>query len=251
MIENIKYVHHPNVYNFEAAKEIVPYLVGLLNPKSVVDVGCGIGTWLKVFLDHNVEDYIGIDGEYVDRSLLEINDSFFISYDLEKYYLCDRKFDLVISLEVAEHLKEDSADDFISTLTNLSDVVVFSAAIPNQGGQNHINEQDPKYWITKFEEKGFECFDILRPLFWNNNKVDCWYKQNIFLFTKKEVLKNKLKNFETFNKFHLVHPDLLKIKEGELLAIKNNHQLIVNGKKEKRFYWNLFITMVKSLSFKD
>lgn len=247
--EKIKYIHHSRVYNFEAAQEIVPYLIGLLNPNSVVDVGCGIGTWLKVFLDHKIEDCLGIDGEYIDKNLLTIKDRFFISYDLEKYYSCNRKFDLVISLEVAEHLKEDSADNFINTLTDLSDVVVFSAAIPNQGGQNHLNEQEPQYWTTKFEEKGFTCFDVLRPIFWNNDKVDCWYKQNIFLFTKNEVLKSKLVDFETFSKSHIVHPDLLKIKEGELIAIKKNHQLIISGKKEKRFYWGLFIAFVKSFKF--
>ena len=247
--KDIRYVHHERIHNFVAAEEIVPYLMNLLNPKSVVDVGCGTGTWLKVFSDYGVNDFLGIDGDYVDRKKLKIKSESFTEFDLEKHYNSDKKFDLAISLEVAEHLKEESADIFIKTLTNLSDIVIFSAAIPNQGGQNHLNEQEPLYWISKFKNEGFDCLDVLRPIFWENNKVDCWYRQNSFLFTKNEVLKNKLEDFVTFNNFHLVHPDLLKIKERELIARQNNHKLIISGKKEKRFYYNLFITLIKSLKF--
>jgi SAM-dependent methyltransferase len=247
--KEVRYVHYERVHNFAAAEEVVPYLMDLINPKSVVDVGCGTGTWLKVFSDNGITDFLGIDGDYVDRKALKIKRESFVEFDLEKVYSSNMKFDLAISLEVAEHLKESSADNIISTLTDLSEVVVFSAAIPNQGGQNHLNEQEPSYWIAKFEEKGFECFDILRPVFWNNNRVDCWYRQNIFLFTKNEELKQKYQQCNTFNNFHLVHPELLRIKEEELIGIKENHKKIIKGKKENRFYWNLLISLVKSFRF--
>jgi SAM-dependent methyltransferase len=248
---DIKYVHHSRVHNFSAAEEMVPYIVNLLQPNSVVDVGCGIGTWLKVFLDNGVLDYLGIDGNYLDKSLLKIDKSFFVQHDLETYYASTRKFDLVISLEVAEHLKEESADEFINTLTDLGDVVVFSAAVPNQGGQNHLNEQKPSYWIEKFKDQGFECFDILRPVFWDNTNVDCWYRQNIFLFSKRQDLKDKLKVMKTFCNAHLVHPELLQIKEGELLALKRNQTTIIKGKKGKSFYWKLFISVIKNIIFSN
>ena len=244
--KDIRYVHHESVHNFTAAEEIVPYIINLLEPNSVVDVGCGIATWLKVFSDNGITDFLGIDGNYVDRNGLKIKSTSFIEFDLETFYSSQRKFDLAISLEVAEHLKEDSADIFIKTLTNLSDIVVFSAAIPNQGGQNHLNEQEPFYWISKFEKEGFTCLDILRPIFWENKKVDCWYRQNIFLFTNKESLIDKLKSFNTFSNHHLVHPELLRIKEGVLKSQKNNHDVILNGKKEVRFYFKVLFRALKS-----
>jgi SAM-dependent methyltransferase len=243
---NIRYIHHKSVHNFAAAEEVVPYIIGLLELNSVVDVGCGTGTWLKVFSDNGVTDFLGIDGDYVERNALKIKNTSFVEFDLETFYRSQRKFDLAISLEVAEHLKEESADIFIKSLTNLSDVVVFSAAIPNQGGQNHLNEQEPAYWISKFEEEGYKCFDILRPIFWENKKVDCWYRQNMFLFTKEEFLIDKLKSFNTFSNHHLVHPELLKIKERVLNNQKNNNDVIVSGKKGMRFYFETLFMAIKS-----
>ncbi len=162
MKESVRYIHEETVHNFKAAREVVPFLLEILDVRSVVDVGCGIGTWLKVFEENGVQDILGIDGDYVDKSLLKIDNQKFKEYDLEKLYNTDRKFDLAISLEVAEHLSIDSANVFVKTITNLSDTVVFSAAIPYQGGQNHINEQEPNYWIEKFENEGFKLFDILK-----------------------------------------------------------------------------------------
>lgn len=244
--KDIRYVHHDSIHNFAAAEEMVPYFLSLLKPNSVVDVGCGTGTWLKVFSDNGITDFLGIDGNYVDRNILKINRTSFIEFDLETFYTSQRKFDLAISLEVAEHLKEESAAVFIKSLTNLSDVVIFSAAIPNQGGQNHLNEQEPFYWISKFEEEGFQCFDILRPVFWENKMVDFWYRQNIFLFTKKETLIDQIKSFNTFSNNHLVHPELLKIKEGFLKSQNNNHDVIVSGKKGIWFYFEVLFMALKS-----
>jgi hypothetical protein len=55
-----------------SARHVVPIVMELIQPRSVVDVGCGTGTWLSVFAEHRVVDFIGIDGDYVDRSQLLI-----------------------------------------------------------------------------------------------------------------------------------------------------------------------------------
>jgi ubiquinone/menaquinone biosynthesis C-methylase UbiE len=83
MADNIRYVHEEIVHNFKAANEVVPFIVELLNPKSIVDVGCGIGTWLKVFEDIGVGTILGIDGSYVDKKLLKIGVDKFVDFDLE------------------------------------------------------------------------------------------------------------------------------------------------------------------------
>jgi 2-polyprenyl-3-methyl-5-hydroxy-6-metoxy-1,4-benzoquinol methylase len=120
------FVHSETVYNTGSASEIVPIINQIIRPKSVVDVGCGLGTFLKVFKDQGVQRVLGIDGEWVDKALLSKNISIteFIVADLEKEITINEKFDLAISLEVAEHISENSADLFIRSLTNISKVIL-------------------------------------------------------------------------------------------------------------------------------
>jgi SAM-dependent methyltransferase len=245
MNKEIRYTHQESVHNFKAAREVLPEIMNLIDLKSVVDVGCGTGTWLKVFQDFGVQDVLGIDGDYVDLTLLKIEKKYFITFDLEKKWSLKRKFDLALSLEVAEHLSFESSDIFVKTLCDLSDTIIFSAAIPNQGGQNHINEQEPKYWIEKFEKEEFKLFDVLRPVFWDNQNVDSWYRQNMLLFTKNIDLKVKLDALENFKGKHLVHPILSKLKDDNLVYYKHQLERINTGKKDVRFYLRLLLKALK------
>ncbi|MBK7870830.1 MAG: class I SAM-dependent methyltransferase [Saprospiraceae bacterium] len=160
--------NHTNIlHNLKDPNEIVPILYKVLNPQKVIDVGCGLGTFIRCFKECGAEKIIGIDGGWVDKSLLfqNISEPEFIEVDLERPFNIPEKFDLAISLEVAEHLSPNCADIFIKNLTQLSNVIVFSAAIPGQGGQNHVNEQWPDYWIKKFNTHGYIVHDVLRPIF--------------------------------------------------------------------------------------
>ncbi|MBX9782837.1 MAG: class I SAM-dependent methyltransferase [Chitinophagaceae bacterium] len=180
------YIHDEYDHNFNAAGEVLPEVLKLTSAKSIVDVGCGIGTWLKVAEDLGINDFTGIDGDYVEKSLMKIPAHRYIPIDLRNRFNLNRKYDLAICLEVAEHLPESSADDFIASITAHADIILFSAAIPNQGGQNHLNEQwTSAYWTAKFREHDFVAVDILRKKFWNNQKVDLWYKQNMTFFAAK------------------------------------------------------------------
>lgn len=210
-----KYIHEENVHNTDAASIVVPFIINLLNPKSIADIGCGLGTWLKVFQDNGVKDIIGIDGHHLNKSQLVIDKELVLLKDLEQPFSMDRKFDLAMSLEVAEHLKESSAKDFVSSITKLSDVILFSAAITKQGGQNHINEQLPSYWSNLFAKEGFTFIDVVRHNFWNNPKVDIWYRQNIFLIVKNEKL-NEFANVARFNQLDIIHPELYTSKLNQM-----------------------------------
>lgn len=199
--------------SLSSAKEILPFVFKLIKPESVIDVGCGLGTWLFVCSEHSVKDLMGIDGSYVDRKALLIPEEKFITYDLSKKINIQRHFDLVISLEVAEHLPSTSAQDFIDSLVSLGDVILFASAIPNQGGRDHVNEQWPEYWENLFEERDYCLVDCLRHRFWNNSKVKVCYRQNIFFYVKNDYLKknNTLMMEKEKSKnllLSVVHPNL-------------------------------------------
>ena len=143
-----------------SAREIVPIITRILNPLSVIDIGCGTGAWLSVFRENGVKDIMGVDGHYVGSEVLLINKEHFKPHNLEEPLNVQKQYDLAISLEVAEHIDPKKADSFVQTLTELSPVVLFSAAIPHQWGKHHVNEQWPGYWKAKFFEKGI-CHDRL------------------------------------------------------------------------------------------
>jgi SAM-dependent methyltransferase len=172
-----------------SADRVVPLIVDLIRPRSVVDIGCGVGTWLAAFSDHGVADIAGVDGDYVVRNMLEIPEDRFLARDLTKPLSLDRRFDLVCCLEVAEHLAAESARTLISSLTGLGSVILFSAAVPYQGGANHVNEQWPEYWSKLFEEKGYLPVDSLRARIWSDPNLDWWYAQNILLFVERAHLE--------------------------------------------------------------
>lgn len=185
------YKHDIRTHNTEAAEEFLPIFFEYIKPNSVIDIGCGTGTWLKVFKDLGASEILGVDGNYIKKETLEIDEKYLILHDLSKSFKLDKKYDLAISLEVAEHLPEKSADIFVETLTSLSNTILFSAALPFQGGQNHINEQPFSYWIEKFNKKGFTVKDLFRERIWNNKNIEWWYKQNMFLIEKGNILEQK------------------------------------------------------------
>ncbi len=171
-----------------SAREIVPLVLNLVRPTHVVDVGCGNGAWLSVFKEHGIEDVQGIDGDWVEPEMLLFPPEQFVSADLEQPIEVGRRFDLVVSLEVAEHLPPDSGEIFIDSLARLGPAILFSAAVPFQGGTNHLNEQWPTYWATYFASRGYVTIDCLRKRIWANDRVEWWYAQNILFFIREDHL---------------------------------------------------------------
>ena len=172
-----------------SASVIVPIVLEFLQPRTVIDVGCGLGSWLVVFRDHGVEDLFGVDGTWVRQEDLEIPREKFLAWDLTKPLFLKRQFDLVVSLEVGEHLPPESAEVFVDTLTQLGKVVLFSAAIPFQGGTHHVNEQWPDYWAKLFRARSFEPVDCVRRRIWQDGSVETWYAQNILLYSHRDILQ--------------------------------------------------------------
>lgn len=179
---------HQQDGSLRSAREIVPQLMQLVAPASVVDVGCGVGAWLRVFQECGVGTIAGLDGEWVDAALLQIPPTAFRQIDLSRRFHLGGRFDLALSLEVAEHLPPESAPLFVESLTDLAPVVVFSAAVPFQGGVEHKNEQWPDYWAPLFARHGYRVVDCLRRRIWNNDRVQFWYAQNLLMFVRHDRL---------------------------------------------------------------
>jgi SAM-dependent methyltransferase len=194
-----------------SAEEIVPLVLKLIPARTVVDVGCGEGAWLSVFRKNGVLDVLGVDGDYVHRDTLQIPQEQFQAADLSKPLQVGRKFDLAVSLEVAEHLPPECAATFVESLTRLAPVILFSAAIPFQGGNHHVNEQWPDKWAGLFQEHGYRVVDCIRKRVWQNDAVEYWYAQNALLFVRSDVLegnKSLALELERTNpsQLRLVHP---------------------------------------------
>jgi SAM-dependent methyltransferase len=185
-MENPSYIHTSDIHNLKAPSRVLPLIFQWLAPTSVLDVGCGTGTWLKVACDLGAHEIYGLDADYVTPDKLHIPENTFRATDLSKEFDLDKSFDLVLSLEVAEHLPEDAAETFIESLCKHAGVILFSAAIPGQGGQNHLNEQWPAYWHSHFKKYGFDMYDLIRPYFWEDEEVDWWYRQNMFIVSKPD-----------------------------------------------------------------
>lgn len=179
---DIEFYNNQIAGSLSSAEGVVPYVYELYSPKTVIDIGCGVGTWASVFEKYGCE-CVGVDGDYVPKESLLIKKYFPI--DISKDFKIDGTFDLVICLEVAEHLPTERSESFIKDLAELSDRILFSAATPGQGGTNHINEQPLEFWEDIFNGYGYVMKDIVRPLIKDLDNVAWWYKNNIVVFEKE------------------------------------------------------------------
>jgi SAM-dependent methyltransferase len=170
-----------------SAHAVLPVVFALRRARSVVDVGCLYGAWAAVSRELGVDEVVGVDGEYVDHADLMIPAGDFLARDLARPLRLDRAFDLAISLEVAHYLPPARADGFVGDLCDLAPMVLFSAAIPHQGGVGHVNEQWPAYWAQRFAARAYTPLDCVRDEVWDDPAVASWYAQNTIVFCAPAV----------------------------------------------------------------
>jgi SAM-dependent methyltransferase len=217
-----------------AAERILTELLELLPPvRSAVDVGCGVGTWLSVLAKKGVTEIQGVDGPWLEKEMLEIPRGAFQEADLSAPVRLSKRFDLAISLEVAEHLPPERAAGFVGSLTALADFVLFSAAIPFQGGRNHVNEQWPEYWAALFEASGHVALDPFRRRIWNDRDIPSWYRQNTLLFVRRErarelrfLRSSGEREREEGPPLSLVHPDAYLEKAAQMTSVRGSWRLL-------------------------
>jgi hypothetical protein len=173
----------------QSAEVVVPCIVKAIRPTSMVDIGCGVGFWPLTFAREGVAVAHGVDGPWVQKTDLQLPADSFFEVDFERLEppfragLPRERYDLVTSFEFVEHIDERFAEPIVDLFCGLSDVVVLGAAIPHQGGLNHVNERWPDYWAEKFERRGYETCDFIRPQIWCAD-VEPWYAQNPIAYFK-------------------------------------------------------------------
>jgi hypothetical protein len=179
----IDYVHARNSHSQTGPTVAFPIIIEALGqrPASMIDVGCGTGTWLRAAADCGVADVLGIDGVMAPAEQLCMAAHLIQQRDLTQPVDLGRRFDLAVCLEVGEHLAAEHASALVSTLVRSSDVVLFSAACPGQPGQHHVNCQWPEYWQRLFNDRGYSCDDSIRWQIWGNDGIEPWYRQNMFV----------------------------------------------------------------------
>lgn len=208
--------YHQHIKGMSQSAEIIlKLLYQHYTPEKVIDIGCGQGAWLQIAETLGSKVLCGFDGDWVNRKNLLSQTIKFHPIDFEKGFPeIIEKYDLCISLEVAEHVSERLAAKFVDFLCSASDVVLFSAAIKYQGGVNHINEQWQSYWIDLFQSKGYECIDLFRGNIWHNPLVEWWYRQNVLLFVgpNNSVLNKDSLRLFVRPIYDIVHPVNYEIK---------------------------------------
>jgi len=203
---------------------------------SAIDFGCGVGAWLSVLKEKGVDIIQGIDGPWVEKDLLEIPGDNFREVNFEEGVKVDQKYDLAISLEVAEHLRPEAAKGFVASLANASDFVLFSAAIPFQGGRNHINEQWPDYWAALFKDQGYVVLDFIRRAVWDDEMIQPWYRQNTLLFVRdgrvNDLDMQKMDRLVQHSPLSLVHPAIYLSEVSQISSVSGSFRLFRHAIKK-------------------
>lgn len=201
-----------------SANEVAPLVYSRLgHPRSVIDVGCGEGWWARAFAELGCI-VVGIDESITVETIAETDTGVmrFLPGDLtgDAWAHPDLRSDLAVCLEVAEHLPAGVGAGLVRTLCELAPLVLFSAAIPGQGGHGHLNEQWLEYWRDRFLECGYVLHDGFRDHFWNDPNVEPWYAQNLVLFGRDSSLA-ALDLPIAYTARRLVHPTIYEARLAE------------------------------------
>lgn len=214
---------------YRSAAVVIAEFNEMLPVRSVLDVGCGRGVWLAEWIRQGVADAHGVEGASIAVSRLAVSRERISKYDISRPFDLERRFDLIVCLEVAEHIPEERADKLLDNLVRHGDQILFSAAVPGQGGANHFNERPLEYWREKFAARGYRCFDPIRRRILEDRKVEPWYRYNTLFYAKEGTvgaLPEIIGSTETVtgNPIRELSPLIWRVRNGVLRSLP--HQVV-------------------------
>lgn len=170
-----------------SARRAAQVIVKFIHPGSVIDLGCGCGTYLLPFREEGIE-CLGLELSKEGLKRCRQRKMPVRRFDIRKDALkTGEKFELCICFEVAEHLPCRFSDRLVGLVTQLSDLALFTAAPPGQEGTSHVNEQPKEFWIEKFGEKDFVLDEKLTGDIkkqWEEGEVIEWLCRNLMVFRR-------------------------------------------------------------------
>jgi len=187
------------------------FLLKLLDIKSICDLGCGPGYWVRAAKRLGIVDALGYDIPLAEGAHRIIEPNELIECDLSERYEFGRRFDLAVTTEVIEHIPQKKEKNFVDNCCRASDFVLFSGAVPYQGGVGHVNEQWLEHWSALFQRNGFHCHDLFREHFWHDSRIQYYYRQNTVLFASEEAssaLRERGFN-PSQNPKTMIHPEMI------------------------------------------
>jgi cyclopropane fatty-acyl-phospholipid synthase-like methyltransferase len=167
----------PDTYS----EKVWNYLIELTNANKILDLGSGRGHTSQWFINKglNVTSVDGLETN-VNTSLVPT-----ILHDLTTGpYL--NSVDLVICVEVVEHIEETFLENLLNSLAN-GKYIFMTHAVPGQTGYHHVNCQESSYWINHLHRKGFNLMNTDSLIIRDLAKTDGakWLAQNGMIFQKK------------------------------------------------------------------
>ena len=205
----VDYDSSKNLHTIEGPHAALKWIFPGAKPKSILDVGCGIGTWLRASLDLGIAEAIGVDGSAIKEGHFLVPRTYLKQRDLTQLLDMGRRFDAVLCLEVAEHLEKHFGPTLLDSLVRHADVIVFSAACPGQPGQHHVNCQWPSYWQKLFNERGYVCSDDVRWRMWTDDSIEPWYRQNMMIASRDPYSAGKEETIAS-----VIHPSMMSFFNG-------------------------------------
>jgi hypothetical protein len=201
----VDYNHDQNIHTLEGSLAALSFLFRNRIPASLLDVGCGRGTWVRGAMDLGVANVEGLDGADIPYKELLFPQERFRKQNLTSSWNLERKFDMVLCLEGAENIDASFSELLVRNLTMHGDEVIFAAACPGQGGQHHVNCQWPIYWQSLFNMNGFVCNDTVRWQIWDISTIEPWYRQNMFIARRDSMKAGSESRMRS-----VVHPELAR-----------------------------------------
>jgi len=228
---SIKHKHSPQIHTVTGPAAALPLLLSDERQSSLLDVGCGTGTWLKAAIEFGIFDVYGVDGVEIPPNELHIPIEKIQQLDLTRPWNLHKRFDVALCLEVAEHLNGTSAPILIDALIKHADRIYFSAACPGQSGQHHVNCQWPAYWQKLFNDRGYVCSDSARWRIWEDTRIEAWYRQNMFVARRDAAAAGHEPRIK-----EIVHPEMLSLVLPETERFESHVKRIEDGHMELMWY---------------